>query len=308
MRRRFLPVTILAAAAATAPAPGVGVSVVGKSPSALPLDEPAAAGLPTRLTFHDEFDGARIDAGKWPRIGCFRFCNVPHDTTLVQSTGEQQRFDAAGVIPDRGGGFVRLRIEPDSPEERARWLAAVARGPGQTAGSAAQLASLRDHAGSIHTYPNYPFTAGSLLEARIRLPLGCKGRWPALWSFAYPNPVRPGQPFQGQEIDMLEANGQGSLKITVHNDVSPAPSVEVRHPTGWFVERVWRDHDGKRIYAWIDGKLVAVLPAGNANDVAMPVMASIAGGTSKWAFIGLPDATTSRSCEMQVDYIRIYAR
>ena len=296
---------------AAQPAPGAAGAVIARSSSVLPPAEPDRAALPTRLIWSDEFAERKLDTAKWPRNGIIRFPGQPADTTLAAGTGETQRYDSSeGTV---AAGQLRLSCEPDSGEGHEAWQRAVkarAGTPPYAGQGLARLAGVTDKCGMIHTYPKYVSPPGSLIEMRVTLPTGCKGRWPAAWMFAYPYPGSPnpnaGIPFAGQENDIFEANGRGQLKITLHNDIKPDPQVTASYTSAPFVVRQWRDRSGKRVYEWIDGKLIAVMPAGNTNDLSLPVMLNMAGGTPSWPFIGMPDASTPRVCEMRVDYIRIY--
>jgi hypothetical protein len=287
------------------------VTLIDSTPNALPLTEPDHAKLPSRLVWSDEFDGAKLDTNKWPRNGIFRFPGYPAETTLAAQSGETERYDPSEVV--FGGGSLHLRCEPDIGPDHIAWgkslLPHVGKPPYSGEGLP-RLFGVTDKCGLIHTYPNYVSPPGSMLVMRVKLPTDCKGRWPAAWMFGYPYPGSPnpnaGIPFAGQENDIFEANGKGQLKITMHNELKPAPHVTISYSAGWLVVRQWRDRANNRVYEWFNDKLVAVLPAGNVNDLAMPLMLNLAGGTPNWSFIGLPDETTPRMCEMQVDYVRIY--
>ena len=288
-------------------------AVLGQSSAALPLVSPDHSALPTKLVWSDEFKGVRLDTRKWPRNGVFRFPGNPVDTTLAASSGETERYDPSEAVVSRRDGQLHLRCEKDTGAGHDVWEKAlhVASGtPPYVGQGLLKMVAVSDKCGMVHTYPNYVSTPGSLIEMRVTLPTDCKGRWPAAWTFGYAYPGSPnpnaGIPFAGQENDIFEGNGTGQLKITLHNEIRPLPQVTVTYPSRAFVVRQWRDRAGKRVYEWIDGKLVAVLPAGNLNDMAMPLMLNMAGGTPKWAFIGMPDASTPPVCQMLVDYVRIY--
>jgi hypothetical protein len=290
-------------------------TVIDKSTSVLPLVEPNHAKLPTKLAWSDEFNGSAIDKTKWPRCDAFRYPGVAFDTTLAASTGETQRYDCSEIKEAYGQGF--LYIDPDLGAPHIAWGNSLMQYVGKAPVSGMGLPRLfgvTEKAGMLHTYPNYVLTPGSLLKMRVTLPTTCKGRWPAAWGFAY---TLAGQntavPFAGQEDDIFEANGVGQLKITQHNGMTPVPQVTVSYPAGDFNVWQWRDQADKIVYEWIGADdahmtLVAAMPAGNINDVSMPLMLNMAGGTPLWSFIGLPDATTPRSCQMLVDYVRIYGK
>jgi beta-glucanase (GH16 family) len=167
-----------------------------------------------------------------------------------------------------------------------------------------------------------PPSGGRLrIEARVQLPAGGKGYWPAFWALGAPYRVdRSGWPASG-ELDLMEnINGQSIVHGTVHcgqplggpchEDTGLTGAYQLRPVTGFHVyTMVWSGNPGR--FDWyVDGNLYWTVTAATMGRTAWNavtghgffVLLNLAVGGS-WP--GLPDATTRAGEAMLVDYVAV---
>jgi beta-glucanase (GH16 family) len=239
-----------------------------------------------KLTWHDEFDQAKLDPSKWEYvIGGNGFGNKEWEYYTGRATNlylENGTLVIQALKEDYSGadgvkrGFTSARI--------------------QTKGKFAQ--------------------AYGKFEARIKAPYG-QGIWPAFWMMG---DVAAGWPDNG-EIDIMENIGREPSMVhgTVHGPgYSGAHGIGAPFslPAG---ERVCDDFhvfavewEPKAIRWYVDGKQYhevtpASLPAGAkwVYDHPFYILLNLAVG-GEWP--GYPDATSKFPQTMVVDYVRVYGR
>ncbi|MBZ5727099.1 MAG: glycoside hydrolase family 16 protein [Acidobacteriia bacterium] len=239
-----------------------------------------------KLTWHDEFDGARLDAGKWVYVaGGGGFGN--HE--LESYTSRPQN------IHIEGGMLVIKAIK-----ESYTGADGVARG----------FTSAR-----IHTHGKFAQRYGRF-EARIRIPYG-QGIWPAFWMMGDGGEKWPDR----GEIDIMENIGRepGTVHGTVHGPgYSGAEGIGGPYslPTGQAFS------DDYHVYAvewepaairwYVDDHRYKTLAPGDLPtgarwvfDSPFYLLLNLAVGGS-WP--GNPDETTIFPQAMYVDYVRVYRR
>ena len=239
-----------------------------------------------KLTWHDEFDGAKLDPSKWEYVvGGNGFGN----RELEYYT------DRARNLYLENGMLTIQALKEDyrgaDGTERGHTSARI-----QTKGKFAQ--------------------AYGKFEARIKIPYG-QGIWPAFWIMG---DAAAEWPANG-EIDIMENIGREPSMVhgTVHG-----PRYSGEHGIGAPFslaggQRFWDDFhvfavewEPKAIRWYVDGKQYhavtpASLPAGAkwVYDHPFYVLLNLAVG-GEWP--GYPDATSNFPQTMMVDYVRVYRR
>ena len=262
--------------------------MIGKSCLALALCAAGAlAQAPAwKMTWHDEFDGARLDTSKW-----------------VYVTG--------------GNGFGNQELEyyTDRPEnlylENGMLSIQAIKEPYRGAeGAERGFTSAR-----IQTRGKFAQAYGRF-EARIEIPYG-QGMWPAFWMMGDGPAIWP---YRG-EIDIMENIGREPS--TVHGTIH-GPGYSGAHGIGapFSLPVGERFRDDFHLYAiewepgvirwYVDSKQYhqvtpASLPAGTkwVYDHPFYLLLNLAVG-GQWP--GNPDATSTFPQTMLVDYVRVYQR
>lgn len=272
----------LLAACAGAPRGTAPASAAGPAPAARAADPWAALERPGwRLVWHDEFDGAALDAGKWT-----------HDQGGLWANGELQFYTARPENVRLDGG--QLVLEARAEEYFGNDYTS---GRLQTKGKAA-------------------FVHGRI-EARMQVPPG-QGLWPAFWLLGADIDA-VNWPGCG-EIDVVEVIGREPARAhaTVHGAsfhggggihaayelprgaLSDAPHV---YALEW--------EPGELRFYLDDVHYQTVRPGDLPRPDEWPfekpfflIVNLAVGGT--WP--GLPDATTPFPAQLRVDWVRVYQR
>jgi beta-glucanase (GH16 family) len=235
--------------------------------------DPGTAYVPGgyKLTFSDEFDGSKLDTGKWNTL-------APWGVQFYSDSHQQQAFIPEGVTLASGLASFTAR-----------------KSQGNTGGQPYS-------SGSITT--NGTFTHG-YFEARVRVPAG-KGFWPAYWLtsssrwppewdifeiidgniFGYTHPV------SGGKCSFVEGAAGSDSTYTI------SKVYDVFHVYGF----KWTATD---IYWYVDGTMTehyAIDSAAGANDPFWLNLSLQVGGD--WP--GNPDSSTPLPSHMDVDYVRVY--
>ena len=251
-----------------------GLSCVPNSTGGDGTPDPGTAYVPSgyKLTFSDEFDGTKLDTGKWNTL-------APFGVQFFSDSHQQQAFIPQGVT--LANGLVTFTAQ---------------RSTGNTNGQPYS-------SGSITT--NGTFTHG-YFEARVRVPAG-KGFWPAYWLtsstrwppewdifeiidgniFGYTHPV------SGGKCTFVDGAAGSDSTYTIQNVYG------IFHVYGF----KWTATD---IYWYVDGTMTehyAIDSAAGANDPFWLNLSLQVGGD--WP--GNPDGTTPLPSHMDVDYVRVYA-
>jgi beta-glucanase (GH16 family) len=220
------------------------------------------------LTFHDEFDGPKLDTKKW--LDCY-----PHELR-THSNNEQQYYakDGYGIK----NGILRFKAEKR------------------------KMGGMPYTSGMISSFGKFKQKYG-WFEIRARFPKG-KGMWPAFWLL----PVTEDWPPEidileilGHDLQKVYFSTHFKTKTSGHEYktgfwVGPDFSkdfhtIAVEWNPGeciWYVDGVerYRHHEG-------------------VSDEPMYILANLAVG-GDWP--GMPDATTTFPAYMEIDYIRVYRK
>ena len=252
--------------------------------------EPSTAGW--KLVWRDEFnapDGSPIDAAKW---NVEEGGNGWGNNELETYTGRHNN------VEQRGGNLeITARREDFTGKD----------------GIAKQYTSAR-----VNTQGKFAQKYGRV-EARIKLPAGGQGVWPAFWMLGEA-PAAVKWPDMG-ELDIMEQIGKepGTVHGTLHGPGYAADSqmgAPFNLPAGkafsddWHVFAVEWEPAAIRFY--VDGTLYATetradMPDGAtwAFDHPFFLILNLAVGG---AWPGAPDATTKLPATMQVDWVRVWER
>jgi beta-glucanase (GH16 family) len=272
--------------------------------------EPPASPPGWTLVWHDEFDGAALDRGKWT----FELGNgFKAGTSYVAGWGNDElefytdRADNAFV---KDGALHLKAIKEDYQGCRCTSARVVTRGL------------------YAKTYGRFEF--------RAKLPLG-QGVWPAIWLL--PQDCAYGAWAASGEIDILEARGQEPTKVlgTLHygsrwpkNTYSGATDVLPDHGAIDAFHVYALEWDAGEIRWYVDGALYStksfwwssskhdgagngVDPQGEADlnpwpapfDKPFYILLNLAVGGR---FLGNPDVRTPFPAEMVINYVRVYQR
>lgn len=170
-----------------------------------------------------------------------------------------------------------------------------------------------------------PPAGGSLMiEARLGLPTGGQGYWPAFWALG--QPFRTGErawPGAG-EIDIMEnINNTATIHSTLHCGVQGGGpcnepsgrggSVDLPAPAGFHTYALIWDRDPEHLRWQLDGATYATLtPAAIGRQAWLDTLGhgyflllNVAVG-GNWA--GPPDSNTTAGASMLVDYVRVSTR
>lgn len=291
---------LVSAIAATA---GVLALVAGVQTSS---DKPASgppAGYVFKPSFEEEFEGTKVDEGKW----IFAFYNPAKETPSIAkrnlwNNGERQvymdrDFLGLGIDPfSVTGGALTIAARPLSPAERTLVSSEVNRQPREIAGSA--LKNVAYSSGLISSRGRFSQTYG-YFEMRARWS-GGKGLWPAFWLL----PEKGGWP---PEIDVMEAHGDkpGVTFQTLHSrfDTDETRTIKMPVADGAFHTYgvLWL---ADKISFYVDDTLTGSEATPADMHQPMYVLANLAVG-GKWP--GDPDASTQFPAKMEIDYVRAWS-
>ncbi len=277
--------------------------------------EPAPGGG-WRLVWSDEFDGVAIDPAKWDFDLGNGFYNYAANT-WISGWGNDElqcytRDPANAFVKD---GLLHLRAVKESRD-----------GCGYTS---ARLKSRRRDGAPLFT-PCY-----GRFEFRARLPVG-KGLWPALWLLPHDESYGPWA--ASGEIDVLETRGHeprqvtGALHFGSRWPANAHSSFSHTLPEGGRIDafHVYALEWEPGVFRWYtDGQLTCrrdfwwscakvegdkgAAPRQEADLAPWPapfdrpfyLLLNLAVGGR---FGGNPDASTAFPAELQLDYVRVYAR
>ncbi len=252
----------------------------------------APAAAESHLVWSDEFEGSSLDLGNWEYMhgdGCQYGSNM-----CGWGNNELQWYTSRPENISVSAGLLRIIARED-------WY------------QGHRYTSAR-----IRTRNKADFLYGRM-EARIRLPLGGQGIWPALWMMPTDN-VYGGWPLSG-EIDILETVG---VPLTAHGtihfgdpwphnqsfggEISPGFSLANDfhvYAIEWEPGVIRWYFDGTHYQtAWNTDWWTAGSPNVNAPfDQEFHFLLNVAVG-GNWP--GDPDDDTYFPQEMQVDYVRVY--
>lgn len=269
-------------------------------------DKPVSGPPPGHVfepAFADEFEGSRVDQGKW----LFAFYDPAKETpgiakrSLWNNAERQVYVDPAflglGINPlSVKGGALQIEARPLAPAQRAIIATEVSMQPPEIASTA--LKDVVYSSGMISSRGNFSQRYG-YFEIRARWS-GGKGIWPAFWLL----PEKGGWP---PEIDVLEAHGDkpGITYHTLHSRHDTQGTHTVRFPAAdgafhtygvlWLADR---------ITFYIDDRLTASEPTPADMHQPMYVIANLAIG-GKWP--GDPNGETRFPATMDIDYIRAWS-
>lgn len=220
------------------------------------------------LTFHDEFDGAKLDTRKW-------IDSYP-DGVRTHSNNEQQYYATDGY--EVGKGKLRL------------------------IGLKRAMGGMPYTSGMISSYGKFAQQYG-WFEIRAKFPKG-KGFWPAFWLLP---PTKDWPPeidvleILGHETDRVYMTNHWRTADGKHEgkgDSYKGPDFAADYHTfaiDWEPDSITWYVDGKERY-----RTTEHIPA-----EPMYLLANLAVG-GDWP--GMPDATTVFPGVMEIDYIRVYKR
>lgn len=220
------------------------------------------------LTFHDEFDGVKLDSKKW-------IDSYP-DNARTHSNNEQQYYAEDGW--EVKGGHIRFKAEKR------------------------RKGGMPYTSGMISSYGKFAQAFG-WFEIRAKFPKG-KGMWPAFWllpeSKAWPPEIDVLE-ILGHEPDKVYMTNHYNNAKNEHEykgDSFKGPDFSADYHTfavEWSPQAIVWYVDGKERYR----------TAENIPSVPMYVLANLAVG-GDWP--GMPDAKTVFPAYMDVDYIRVYKK
>jgi beta-glucanase (GH16 family) len=249
------------------------LAALGAGPATQPAAAPQIEKPGWRLTFHDEFDGSRLDAAKWSD-------HYWHGRTHANRELEYYAPDGYELKD----GMLRLIARPVAPEDR-----------GKTQG-------LPYTSGMIEGSGKFSQKYG-WFEVRCRVPAG-KGFWPAFW-------LLPATRNWPPEIDVLEILGHdpATVYFTTHWRDPQRKHLSDGHrwkgpdfSADFHTFAV--DWEPGTIIWYVDGVERARTDKG-VPDEPMYMIANLAVG-GDWP--GNPDAQTVFPGAMEIDYIRVYQR
>lgn len=249
-------------------APALAAPTTRPSESSRPLEKTG-----WRLTFHDEFDGSKLDESKW-------MDRYWHGRT--HANHEQEYYAPDGyTVSD---GQLHLNANPVA------------------SGARDKTKGMPYTSGMVSSYGKFSQKYG-WFEIRARFPRG-KGYWPAFW-------LLPENRSWPPEIDILEILGHepAIAHFTVHfRDAQRRHRDDTHQWTGPDFSKGFHtfacDWEPGLIVWYVDGIERARTTKG-VPDVAMYVIANLAIG-GDWP--GNPDATTRFPQSMDIDYIRVYQK
>ena len=220
------------------------------------------------LTFHDEFNGAKLDAAKW-------IDSYP-DNNRTHSNGEQQYYAPDGYYLKNGS--LHLKAEKRT------------------------MGGMPYTSGMATSYGKFAQTFG-YFEIRVKVPKG-KGYWPAFWLL----PETKAWPPEIDVLEILDhepnkvymtnhwKNAQGKHEGKGDSWVGPDFSADFHtFAVDWSARAIVWYVDGKERYRATE----------NIPTEPMYVLVNLAVG-GDWP--GLPDEKTVFPSTMDVDYIRVYQR
>jgi len=249
------------------------LGLVGAGPATRPSEPPPMEKKGWTLTFHDEFDGTRLDDSKWSD-------HYWHGRTHANRELEYYAPDAYEVADGR----LRLIARPAPPEN---WK---------------NTAGLPYTSGMIEGSGKFSQKYG-WFEIRCRVPMG-KGFWPAFWLLPATRKWPP-------EIDILEILGHdpSTVYFTTHwlDDKRKHLSDGHRWKGPDFSADYHTfavDWEPGLIVWYVDGVERARTTKGVPNE-PMYIVANLAVG-GDWP--GKPNAFTVFPGYMDIDYIRVYRR
>lgn len=254
---------------------------------------------PWKLAWHDEFDGA---AGSAPNAGRWRY--------------DLGRNQPGGPV---GWGNNELETYTADPanvalDGRGNLLISSTREPGG-AWRSARIQTLRaDFA---------PPVGGSMkVEARIELPIGRAGYWPAFWMLGEPFRARPETWPAPGEIDVMEnVNNSDVVHGTLHCDTRPdrpchqRPGIGHSHilasRAGPHIYAVIWDTNPRRLRWQVDGHTFGQLTSADIGPATWDqtfghgyfLLLNLAIG-GDWP--GPPDSRTMPGAFMSIDYVRVF--
>ncbi len=240
------------------------------------------------LVWNDEFDGDRLDGGKWSyQLG--DGCDIG---LCGWGNNELQTYTTANATVSNGLLVITAKEES---------------------------AAGRDYTSArIRTLDNGDWKYGRF-EIRARLPAG-QGLWPAIWLLPSES-VYGGWAASG-EIDIMEARGQSPSTVlgTLHygatfpNNQSSGDAFTL--PSGTFT-----DTFHTFVLEWTEGRMVwlvddtpyqvqtewsttaAAFPAPFDQDFHMLLNVAVGGN-----FVGSPNGSTVFPQTMEIDYVRVYQK
>lgn len=299
-RRRTLQLLLTAAIAAVAGALALSGVLPAKPDKAV---SGPPAGHVFEPVFADEFEGSRVDDGKW----LFAFYDPKTEKPGIAkrnlwNNGERQvymdpAFLGLGIDPFTvKDGTLQIAATPLAAAQRAMVATEVSLQPPEIARTA--LKDVAYSSGMISSRGTFSQTYG-YFEIRARWS-GGKGIWPAFWLL----PAKGGWP---PEIDVLEAHGDkpGVTFHTLHSREKTNGTQTIRRPASdgafhtygvlWLADT---------ISFYIDERLTASEPTPADMHQPMYVIANLAIG-GKWP--GDPDGGTRFPATMEIDYVRAWS-
>ena len=243
-------------------------------------DRPRESGVPQRVLFQENFDGAQLDRAVWNTCHWWddRGCTIDSNNEMEWYTPEQ--------VSVSGGALHLTAAEVETSGSNGR--------------------SYPFRSGMVTTGPRFQdgpskfaFTYGSV-EARLLLPAG-RGLWPAFWMLPATSQSLP-------EIDILEVIGQNPSELLMHlhpQDGEEAPGKRYRLPGANFAE-AWHtlrlDWAPGHLAYFVDGRQVWQLEGEQVPAEPMYLVFNLAVGG---AYPGEPDESTRFPATFAIDYVRV---
>jgi beta-glucanase (GH16 family) len=255
------------------------------SPTATPLLRPVGLSGSWRLIFHDEFNGTRLNTGKWATC-YFNFTVGTNGCDHDQN--ELELYQPANASVSNGSLTLIAKAQ----------IVHAANGK-----------TYKYTSGMISTGPScdgcasrFTFTYG-YMEMRAWLPAG-QGLWPAFWAL-------PADESWPPEIDVFEVLGNqpNETNMTYHWPDGTDEGAQNGHAwdgpnfsTGWHTFAV--DWEPNAITWYVDGiERFRYTNAKNIVSKPMYLVANLAVG-GDWP--GSPDTSTAFPALYRIDYIRVW--
>ena len=237
------------------------------------------------LTFDDEFGGTALDLTKWSN-------SYPGDDRIHRNTPEAEYY------------------APDADQVQNGILSLTARSTGPVTYTLPDGSTVSKSytSGMISSYGNFTQTYG-WFEIRAKVPEG-QGFWPAFWLLPATNGWPP-------EIDIFEILGNAT-KTVYMTDHWPNPNVYIEEDgVGSGPVQPGPDYSADfhtfavdwepEAITWYIDSVQQFQVTDDIPSEPMYIISNLAvGGPGSWP--GPPDTTTPFPGEMDIDYIRVYAR
>lgn len=236
------------------------------------------------LVFSDEFDGDRLEKGKWTT------CYWWEDDGCTNLGNEELQWYLPGNV-SVGGGALRLTARPEPAVGHE----------GRTFPFTSGLVTTGRYYGEAERADRFSLTYG-YVEVRALAPSG-QGLWPAVWMLPSDHRSRP-------EIDIMEVLGHRPdvLELHYHYDTSDGAQRAGHEVKTTDLSRAWHVYgvlwspdaivwylDGREVWRYTDRRTISSEP--------MYLIINLAVG-GNWP--GPPDATTRFPATLLVDYVRIW--